>query len=48
MEQSLLEILFSGEPGRSYVVDDGVVLGRSEGEGAEVATMTTVFLPQSF
>lgn len=30
MEESLLEILFSGEPGFTYMVDDGVVLGRSE------------------
>jgi ATP-dependent Clp protease ATP-binding subunit ClpX len=29
MEQSLLEILFSGEPGFKYMIDDGVVLGRS-------------------
>ena len=30
MEQSLLEVLFSGEPGFKYMIDDGVVLGKSE------------------
>jgi ATP-dependent Clp protease ATP-binding subunit ClpX len=30
MEKALLDVLFSGESGRTYVVDDGVVLGGSE------------------
>ena len=30
MEQSLLDILFAGEQGRTYVVDDEVVFGRSK------------------
>ena len=30
MEKTLLDVLFSGEPGCKYVIDDGVVLGKSE------------------